>query len=355
MAGTLLLTTWLCSWGSGLATLVLPADNDLTRFRAGPIETPWTQPKVLSFSFSGEDVEIVPLKVPARTSGGAPTDVALPSTPGALSVPTLDFMFHFQFEKEFIGATLTKWCREHWYLSIVVSGLYLVLLSAGTAWMKDKEAFNLKAPLAVWNLFLAVFSFCGMVRTVPHLIAMGSEYGFMYTVCRAATISYGNGPAGLWVCLFIFSKYVELIDTWFLVVRKRNVGFLHWYHHCTVLLYCWHAYVWEMPTGIYFVAMNYSVHAIMYLYYFLAAVMKRPPKWALLVTIVQLVQMAIGITITVIHIATMMNRTVPNCDGHLPNLAAALCMYASYFMLFAQFLFLRYCIQKRDKLADKLN
>ncbi|CAE8661709.1 unnamed protein product [Polarella glacialis] len=346
MAGRLLLTTWLCSWGSGLAKLVLQPDNDLARFRAGPVDTPWTQPEA-------EDVEIVALKVPARTSRAPPSELALPSTPGAQSL-TLDFLYQFQFEKDFIGATLTAWCRTHWYLSYVIAFVYLLLLSAGTNWMNDKEAFNLKGPLAIWNLFLAVFSFCGMVRTVPHLIALLSEYGFMYTVCRAATISYGNGPAGLWVGLFIFSKYVELIDTWFLVVRKRNIGFLHWYHHCTVLLYCWHAYMWEMPTGIYFVAMNYSVHAIMYLYYFLASVMKRPPKWALIVTIMQLVQMAIGITITVIHIATMMNRTVPNCDGHLPNLAAALCMYASYFMLFAQFLLLRYCIQKRHNSADKL-
>ncbi|CAL1154401.1 unnamed protein product [Cladocopium goreaui] len=136
--------------------------------------------------------------------------------------------------------------------------------------MRDREAWDLKRSLAFWNLFLAVFSFAGAVRTVPQLVGALMEYGFAYTVCRRAVFYYGNGPAGFWVCLFIFSKYLELIDTVFLVMRKRKVRFLHWYHHFSVLLYCWHAYTWEMPTGLYFAAMNYTVHAVMYFYYFLS-------------------------------------------------------------------------------------
>lgn len=258
------------------------------------------------------------------------------------------FMSGFQWEKDFQGSPLSALCRRWWWASFVASSLYLLGLWLSPWMMKDRTAFDLKSALAGWNLFLAVFSFFGAVRTAPHLVMLLYYYGFDYTVCRAALVSYGNGAPGIWVALFIFSKYFELIDTVFLVLRKRKVGFLHWYHHCSVLLYCWHAYVWEMPTGIYFVSMNYTVHAIMYFYYFLAAVCKRPPKWALLVTILQLVQMAIGIMITLSHIHIMIYGTVKNCDGHIPNLTAALGMYASYFILFAQFLVQRYC-GKRDE------
>merc|ERR1712228_500166 len=127
-------------------------------------------------------------------------------------------------------------------------------------------------------------------------------------------------------------------DTVFLVLRKRNVGFLHWYHHCSVLLFCWHAGITEAPTGIYFVTMNYSVHAVMYFYYFLAGVCAKPPKWALFVTILQLLQMAVGIAITVVHLQVLLSGTVEFCDGYIPSLTGALTMYASYFVLFAQFL-----------------
>lgn len=49
------------------------------------------------------------------------------------------------------------------------------------------------------------------------------------------------------------------------------------YHHVTVLLFTWFCYTQENP-GIVFVAMNYTVHAVMYGYYYLMAVSARP-KW----------------------------------------------------------------------------
>jgi hypothetical protein len=70
----------------------------------------------------------------------------------------------------------------------------------------------------------------------------------------------------------------ELFDTAFIVLRKKPLIFLHWYHHITVLLYCWHAYAVRASSGLYFIAMNYSVHAIMYFYYFAMAV-NIWPKW----------------------------------------------------------------------------
>mmetsp|Transcript_21623 Transcript_21623/g.66124 ORF Transcript_21623/g.66124 Transcript_21623/m.66124 type:complete len:93 (+) Transcript_21623:887-1165(+) len=43
-------------------------------------------------------------------------------------------------------------------------------------------------------------------------------------------------------------------------------------------MFCWHAYGIESSLGLFFCAMNYSVHALMYGYYFLAAV-HCVPKW----------------------------------------------------------------------------
>lgn len=259
------------------------------------------------------------------------------------------FLHGFQAEIDFDGGYMCAACRSMWWISYLVATFYLISLWTGTSSMRHLQPFDLKKPLAAWNLFLAVFSFIGTLRTAPALFTMLNTHGFNYSLCKAAGTSYGSGVPGLWVCLFIFSKYFELIDTVFLVVRKKKVGFLHWYHHCSVLLYCWHAYVWEMPTGIYFVVMNYFVHSVMYFYYFLAAVCARPPKWALAVTVLQLSQMAIGVAVTISHMRILMFRTVPNCDGHIPNLTGALSMYASYFYLFAQFLFGRYCKRRDDK------
>mmetsp|Transcript_21759 Transcript_21759/g.39484 ORF Transcript_21759/g.39484 Transcript_21759/m.39484 type:complete len:87 (+) Transcript_21759:710-970(+) len=68
--------------------------------------------------------------------------------------------------------------------------------------------------------------------------------------------------------LVLIQNVSELVDTFFIVIHKKPLIFLHWYHHITVLLYCWHSYVTTSPPGIFFVVMNYSVHATMYGYYF---------------------------------------------------------------------------------------
>ena len=34
-------------------------------------------------------------------------------------------------------------------------------------------------------------------------------------------------------------KWYELSDTLFLILRKREIIFLHWYHHAATLLLCW--------------------------------------------------------------------------------------------------------------------
>ncbi|GET87098.1 fatty acid elongase, putative [Leishmania tarentolae] len=84
-----------------------------------------------------------------------------------------------------------------------------------------------------------------------------------------------------------------MLDTAFLVFQKKPVIFLHWYHHVTVMLYCWHAWMASTSNGLWFVCMNYSVHSIMYFYYFVAACgygkLLRPV--APLITFLQIAQM----------------------------------------------------------------
>ncbi len=74
-------------------------------------------------------------------------------------------------------------------------------------------------------------------------------------------------PTGFWTEMFLWSKAVELIDTAFLVLRKRPIIFLHWYHHVTVMMYTWHACKEHAASGRWFISMNYTVHALMYTYY----------------------------------------------------------------------------------------
>ena len=150
----------------------------------------------------------------------------------------------------------------------------------------------------------------------------------------------------LCLTLFILLSHLtytsELLDTLFIVIHKKPLILLHWYHHISVLLYCWHAYTTKAPGGIFFSTMNYAVHAIMYFYYFLMAV-KRKPKWfkSIWITLAQISQMVVGVIVTVLGFV-LAPKFEKECALKRENNLAALIMYGSYFLLFLQFFLQRY-------------
>lgn len=241
---------------------------------------------------------------------------------------------------------------KNWAIPIGSVIAYLLFCYFGIKIMDSRKPFGLKYELAAWNLFLSTFSFIGMFRTVPHLIGEIITMPFRDTICAPAVETYGNGPVGFWVFLFIISKIPELVDTVFIVLRKRDLIFLHWYHHVTVLLYCWHAYAVLAGSGLWFVAMNYSVHAFMY-FYFMMQALKMVPKGfpAYLITIAQIAQMFVG---TGICIASWYYvYTTNNCSNDKNNLIAGAVMYGSYLYLFVEFAVRRFLVKppKTDKVA----
>lgn len=194
---------------------------------------------------------------------------------------------------------------------------------------------------------------------VPHLL-FGEDAGFLsagfYSSVCAHSSSYGFGEVGFFVFLFIYSKLAELTDTLWLLLRKTDVILLHWYHHITVLLYCWHSYSVRIGTGLWFAAMNYSVHAIMYFYFGLTQCgpggRRFAKKFAMLITTIQLLQMVVGIIVTVASVAYHINGSV--CYTSLFNSALGLAMYTSYFMLFLQLFLKNYFFNKKRRNSKEL-
>lgn len=217
------------------------------------------------------------------------------------------------------------------FAPVVVTVAYVVAFRTGLRLMRGKKAMDLRGALAGWNVALAVFSFCGAARTLPALVYNATAFPFRRSLCHAAADDWGRGPSGLWVQLFILSKFAELLDTFFIVARKKRLLFLHWYHHLTVLLYCWHSYATEAPHALYFVAMNYAVHAVMYAYYALMA-LESKPDWfpPECVTSAQILQMVVGI-----FVQTAAFRA--DCGVDRSNLVAGALMYCSYLALFVKF------------------
>jgi hypothetical protein len=64
------------------------------------------------------------------------------------------------------------------------------------------------------------------------------EFGMTHALCHSCN---PDGVAAFWSLAFAISKFVELGDTLFIVLRKRELIFLHYYHHVAVLVYTIHS------------------------------------------------------------------------------------------------------------------
>ena len=200
--------------------------------------------------------------------------IYLNNTPNLPKFP----MFLQQIEDNYFNPKkIDEFFEANWQYSIHIAVFYLIAVYFGRQFMKNRPALELRLPLILWNLILSVFSICGAYRFIFGFYQLAKNHGLKGTLC--ATYYYHSTPEGFWVLLFVLSKVPELVDTFFIVARKKKLIFLHWYHHATVLTYSFYLYKDRLAGGAYYGAMNFTVHAIMYTYYFFAACKIRLPKW----------------------------------------------------------------------------
>jgi elongation of very long chain fatty acids protein 6 len=262
-------------------------------------------------------------------------------------------LFSTEYEKSFTHHFMHAWVRDNYLVFWGAVVIYLIFCFVGTQWMKTRERFDLRYPLAFWNALLSLFSFIGMLRTVPYLFGRLLTESFESSMCREPIEAYGDGTVGFWTLLFILSKIPELFDTVFIILRKRDLIVLHWYHHASVLLYCWHAYSTKAASGLYFIAMNYSVHAFMYAYFCAQALRIVPKNFpAYLITVAQISQMVVGTFVCATSWYYLMIGR--QCENDLNNLRAGAIMYASYLLFFLEFAFKKFIFPpKEDKPRKK--
>lgn len=103
-----------------------------------------------------------------------------------------------------------------------------------------------------------------------------------------------NGPIGFWIYVFHLSKYYELFDTLLLVIKRKQLIFLHVYHHSAMVVCTW---LWlhdRWLIGAWWgVLVNSLVHTFMYYYYYIAA-NGRTVSWKSIMTAGQIIQLWSG-------------------------------------------------------------
>ncbi|XP_071952654.1 very long chain fatty acid elongase 4-like [Antedon mediterranea] len=170
---------------------------------------------------------------------------------------------------------------------------YLLFVWLGPKFMKNREPYNLKSTLLVYNFMLVILSIYMFKEFL--ITSLLGNYSY-----RCQTVDYSTSPLAMRmtrVCWwFFFSKVIELLDTVFFILRKKDnqVTFLHVYHHSSMVVNWWLGVKYVAGGQAFFIGMlNSFVHVVMYSYYALSAIgphMQKYLWWKRYMTQLQLVQ-----------------------------------------------------------------
>lgn len=237
--------------------------------------------------------------------------------------------------------------KEVWWSGPICFSIgYLIMVYVGPKLMKDREPFDIKPYMFTYNLYQCVLN-------IWFVLAVAHE---LYTNDLFTGI-WGNYPdnsiRGFRISFLVWvhynNKYVELLDTVFMILRKKNnqISFLHCYHH-VMLIWAWFL-VCKVEAGgdsFFGATVNSFIHVIMYGYYTLALV-GIPCPWKKWITKCQMIQFCLCLGHS-IYAAIKGNAPII-----LP--AAQAFVMLNMLVLFGNFYKKAYSGKKEEKKKDKSN
>ncbi len=137
--------------------------------------------------------------------------------------------------------------------------------------------------------------------------------------------------------MYYVSKYIELLDTLIIVLRRSELRFIHTYHHVTTMFITFFGMVTNGTGQWVIILLNVWVHVIMYYYYMLISMGIRDIWWKMYLTDIQLVQFVVDMIAFTFYIFSdvMYERPRGNkCTGSLGGAILGDFIVASFFVLF---------------------
>lgn len=254
------------------------------------------------------------------------------------------------FERLDNSMEITLALQRHWHWSILLSLLYYAVIRLLANTMRNRKPFQLRTALFLWNTSLALFSLVAFIRFSEDVLYQLVHHGLVHTICYSC---HPNRVAAFWAFLFLISKVVELGDTLFLVLRKKPIIFLHYYHHMAVLVCSAHVGADNAAPAMLFIPMNFFVHIFMYGYYAVTTCGVRVPRWvAMSITSMQTVQMLCGVALTAFVFKLKLHDGI-RCQQSYGNLSLLVFLYFTFAILFGHLFYDHYLKETSTKYGQK--
>ncbi|ODM97369.1 Elongation of very long chain fatty acids protein 6 [Orchesella cincta] len=227
-----------------------------------------------------------------------------------------------------------QWFADNWIWSLYIGAVYVITIFSCQRFMKNREAFDLRTALALWNFGMAIFSIFAFSRVFPEIFYLLTKPNGLHAA--ACKIEDHGMSMAFWALTYTLSKALQLGDTLFIVLRKKKLILLHWYHHASVMILSWYAYQTYIPLLRFVGTMNYFVHGFMYTYYGLRACeIKVPKRVSIFVTILELMQMIAGFSVTLFCL-WQYNYGDNGCLISARAITPSAAIYSTLFVLFAK-------------------
>lgn len=237
-------------------------------------------------------------------------------------------------------------------LIMIVFAYYILIYSGDYIMTRFKILpFKFNFIFRVHNISLTIISLILLFLFIEQLAPILKEHGLFYAICNENSL---NSKLVLLYYLNYLTKYIELLDTVFLVLKKKKLMFLHTYHHGATILLCYVQLKGLSSIEWVPITMNLAVHVVMYWYYYLSSCGIRV-KWKKLVTRIQIFQFLVDLIF--IYFATYshfcfkyFNNFLCKGDCYGTEFAAifGICIITSYLILFISFYIKNY-VEKDQK------